>query len=181
MLPAYIDPFSNYRYYVPKQVQIAQYIQLLREMDMPLTMIKQFLERVETEPQEAAHVLQTYLRLFDARVALVHQTARKVSQLLGKQENRMSTQTERELCLDDLPLVESSQLLDTLKKVLDVSASVLSPDNYRLVGTTASLLHGAHTPSKGIDFLMRDHESVDALHLALSVFKIDSPPTYFAK
>ena len=32
--PAYIDPFTNYRYYASTQVDIANYIRLLREMDI---------------------------------------------------------------------------------------------------------------------------------------------------
>lgn len=90
----------------------------------------------------------------------------------------MEMQQEREICLYDLPIVENQRLLDVLGKVMDAIHRVLTPDHYRLVGTTASMLHGAQTPSKGVDFLMRDRDSVDAFHLALSIFKIDAPPTY---
>ena len=176
--PAHIDPFTNYRYYASEQVPTANYIRLLREMDMPLTMIEQFLKRFESEPRKAAAVMQTYLQLFEARIALIHQTAEKVSSLLDEQEQQMEMQQEREICLYDLPIVDNQRLLDVLGKVMDAIQRVLTADHYRLVGTTASILHGAQTPSKGVDFLMRDRDSVDAFHLALSTFKIDAPPTY---
>lgn len=182
LMPAYIDPCSGYRYYLPKQVKTAHFIRMLREMDMPLAMIEKFMTNFEREPAEASAVLQRYLQLFDARATLVHTAAEQVSQLLEQQESQMQKQEEqlgeRELCLYDLPPVQSHRLLDVLKKVLDASEALLSPDRYRLLGTTASILHGAKTPSKGVDFLMRDRESVDAFHLALAQFKIDSPPTY---
>lgn len=182
LVPAFIDRFSNYRYYAPQQVKTAQYIRMLREMDMPLTMIEQFLELVDKGPIAAATVLQSYLQLFDARVAIVHQTAETVSHLLEKQESHMQGQEqmlgEREVCLYDLPFEESHRLLEVLKRVLNATESVLSPDDYRLVGTTASILHGAKTPSKGVDILMRSRENVDAFHLAMSQFKVDLPPTF---
>ncbi|MEM7129605.1 MAG: MerR family transcriptional regulator [Chloroflexota bacterium] len=194
--PAYIDPSSSYRYYEPAQVQTAQYIRMLREMDMPLTMIEQFLELFETEPIEATAVLQKYLQLFEARVVQIRQAAMQVSQLLEEQQvdnaksqeenqrlvsGRSETElglTEREVCLYDLPFAERHRLLDVLKKVLNVIEDLLSPDDYRLVGTTASVLHGAKTPSKGIDILVRNRENVEAFHLAMSPFKLDLPPTY---
>lgn len=176
LTPAHIDPFSGYRYYTRQQVAQARYIRLLREMEMPLAMIEQFLATVESRPGAAAAVLAHYLQLFEARSRLVHQTARRVSQLLEQKESSM--QSEQEICLYDLPPVESGRLLAALKRVLDAADGVLSPNTYRLVGTTATILHGAKTPSKGVDFLMRDHESVNALHLAMATFQTDSPPTY---
>lgn len=174
--PAQIDPFSGYRYYAKEQVKIAQLIRLLREMEMPLAMIERLLTKVDAEPSAAETIVQQYLRLFDARVALVHQTAQEVVTFLQHKESKM--QTEQEICLHDLPPVQSQRLLEVLKKVLNATEGVVSPDTYRLVGTTATILHGVPVPSKGVDFLMRDHESVDAFHLAMSPFKIDVPPTY---
>ncbi|MEM7129610.1 MAG: hypothetical protein AAF702_24970 [Chloroflexota bacterium] len=90
----------------------------------------------------------------------------------------MQSQIEREVCLDDLPPVEHNRLLGVLKKILDASEYVLSPEKYRLVGTAATVLHGAATPARSIDLLMIDRENVDAMHLVMSAFRVDSPPIY---
>ena len=183
LTPAHIDPFTSYRYYAREQVQQARYIQILREMEMPLVMIEQFLELFAQQPTEAAVVLQAYLRLFDARVSHVHQTARHVmgllhDELLPEKESQMDFESTREVCLDELPFVERNRLLDVLQQVLKEIKPVLSPNDYRLLGTTASLLHGAETPAKGVDLLMRNRESVEAFHLAMSPFRLDLPSTY---
>ena len=69
LTPAHIDPDSNYRYYAPEQVQPTRCIRLLREMEMPLAMIEQFLTHFATAPVDAETILQKYLDLLDARVA----------------------------------------------------------------------------------------------------------------
>ena len=178
LTPAYVDPFTSYRYYTADQIQAARLIRLLRQMDMPMAMIKQVLEQWQTDPKAADTLVHKYLQLFNARVNLIHHTAEKVLKSFMSEESLMLE--EREVCLYDLPVVESQRLLDVLTSVLDAAQDVLSSDRYRLVGTTASILHGAATASKGVDFLMRDRDGVDDLHLALSTFRIDTPPTYLA-
>ncbi len=186
LVPVHIDQWSNYRYYAPQQVQRARCIRLLRETEMPLTMIEQFLELFEQEPVGARMVLQQYLQMYDAKVALVHQAAQRVTDLLGVDPVQLGTiqlekqqmDTEREICLDELEPVEKHLLLAVLRKVLDATKPLLSPDDYRLVGTAASVLHGAETPARGIDILVRKRESVEDFHLAMAPFKLDLPPTY---
>lgn len=90
----------------------------------------------------------------------------------------MDIVAEREVCLEELSVVDNDALLSVLAKVLDAGKAVMSPDKYRLVGTAASVLHGAETPARGVDFIMADRENVDAIHLVLSAFKVDSPPIY---
>ena len=176
LTPAYVDPFTGYRYYTADQVQTAHLIRLLRETEMPLSMVKQFIEKVATKPTEAEAILHRYLRLFDARVNRVHQTAHQVMSLIQDEESLMTS--EREICLDDLPAVADDRLLEVLALILDEAASVLPPESYRLVGTTAALMHGVQLPARGVDFLMRERDTVDAFHLAMAPFRCDVPPTH---
>jgi DNA-binding transcriptional MerR regulator len=74
--PAYVDPATGYRYYSAAQVRPARLIRLLREMDMPLTTVRQV---VGAAPADADVLVQQYLAGLEAQLAQARRVAHDVS------------------------------------------------------------------------------------------------------
>ncbi len=77
LTPAYTDPGTRYRYYRTEQLREARLIRAMRQMDMPLTIIRRVLT---ASPAEAERLLDDYLRTMEARVA---QARRAVPNLIS--------------------------------------------------------------------------------------------------
>jgi hypothetical protein len=75
------------------------------------------------------------------------------------------------------PLLDRSKLILVLSKVLDKVVFDLSNEDYRLVGTSAALLHGVELPVGDIDILVKERRLVDLFSKALSCFNCVIPPT----
>jgi DNA-binding transcriptional MerR regulator len=73
--PAFVDPQSNYRYYAADQLERAQLISVLRQLEMPLQRIAELLE---LEGAMAARALETYWR----EVEISHRDKRSLVQYL---------------------------------------------------------------------------------------------------
>ncbi|AGZ41116.1 MerR family transcriptional regulator [Actinoplanes friuliensis] len=72
--PAKVDPFTNYRYYVPDQIATAQVIHRLRELDVPLAEVRSII--ATDDPHRRAELVAGHLRRLEAaldrtRVAVV--------------------------------------------------------------------------------------------------------------
>ena len=174
--PVEINEETGYRYYSKDQVKTGTHIRLLREMDMPLAMIKEFITVQEADPKGAERILNYYVRLTEQQFRRNQATAVQLGKLLTSEEGYVGE--ERAVCLDELAPVEHEKLMSVLCEVLDKAEFLMKPEGYRLVGTAAAVLQGVEVPARGINFLMRDREGVDALHLALSEYHVDVPPTH---
>jgi DNA-binding transcriptional MerR regulator len=86
LAPSYIDPESGYRYYHTNQLQQARLIRLLRQIDMPLTAIRQVLL---AGPAEAETIVWTYWQTREARVMQARQMVQNVIAYL-RQEATMT-------------------------------------------------------------------------------------------
>ena len=174
--PVEINEENGYRYYSEDQVRVGKYIRLLREIDMPLAIIKEFVEVQATDPRGAEGILNYYLRLTEQQFRRHRAKAVQVGKLLTLEEGYMTE--EREICLDELEPVEHRKLKAVLAEVLEKTEFFLKPESYRLVGTAAAVLQGVDLPARGVNLLMRERDTIDALHLALSEYQVDVPPTY---
>ncbi len=72
LAPAYVDPASNYRYYRADQLPTARLIRLMRQMEMPLAVIRRVLS---SDPTEAARLVHSHVEVFQAKAKQVCQTA----------------------------------------------------------------------------------------------------------
>src|SRR5262245_45850645 len=84
--PAYVDPVSGYRYYSPAQVRPARLIGLLRQMDMPLTTVRQV---VAAAPDDADMLVQHYLAGREAQLAQARRVAQEVSAFIHREVSPM--------------------------------------------------------------------------------------------
>ena len=60
--------------------------------------------------------------------------------------------------------------------LMDQLGTVAAEHEYRLVGTSAALLHGVDMPAGDVDILLRQRQGIDAFSAALSSFECLKPP-----
>jgi DNA-binding transcriptional MerR regulator len=89
--PTYIDPDSSYRYYHSDQLRAATLIRMMRQMNMPLAMIRRVLE---ASPAEAEVIVTDYRLSVEAHVAHVRRAARDLLAYLHKEEPAMAWEVE---------------------------------------------------------------------------------------
>ena len=75
-------------------------------------------------------------------------------------------------------MLEMSQVEAALSVVLGSAGTAVPDTDYRIVGTSAALLHGVQLPAGDVDVLLKNREGVDAFSAALSPLKCLSPPSY---
>lgn len=80
-----------------------------------------------------------------------------------------------------MPVLDQSYLRSILVAVFDHASSVLDQSKYCLVGTGEALLQGVQLPTRDVDLLMKERESVDTLGSALSSFECLTPPAYLSE
>lgn len=74
--------------------------------------------------------------------------------------------------------LDRSRLERTLVAVLDLALPACSCFDWRLVGTSAALLHGVPLPTADVDILVRERGAVDAFSAALSSFPCTAAPAW---
>lgn len=82
---------------------------------------------------------------------------------------------------DSIPGLDKVHLQETLMAFLNTTMPTCAQLDYRLVGTSAALLHGVILPAADIDILVRDRDSVDAFGSALVTFRCVESPSWLAE
>ena len=134
VLPEYVDPSTNYRYYSVRQFEPLNTIRYLRAMDMPLTEIADFLQNRDVE------TIEEKLR---AQKAAVVQKQKELKRIERKLDARLSQlQDVRHAPLGEITLIHSPALrlfwIDTALTAPDYSALELSTS--RLAAAQAEAL-----------------------------------------
>ncbi|TQJ85427.1 MerR family transcriptional regulator [Streptomyces sp. SLBN-31] len=100
LVPAEVDPATGYRYYTPAQIRPALTIRRLRELDLPLADVREFLLTrsggTDEESHAAQQIVAAHLRRLEDRLG---QTQRAVEAL----RELLDPQAERTVSLEVLP------------------------------------------------------------------------------
>ncbi|MFV2086723.1 MerR family transcriptional regulator [Micromonospora sp. LOL_021] len=80
LVPANVDPDTNYRYYLPDQIATAQVIHRLRELDVPLTEIKSII--ATDDPHHRAELIAGHLNRLEAALDRTRAAVVSLRQLL---------------------------------------------------------------------------------------------------
>jgi DNA-binding transcriptional MerR regulator len=86
LAPRYIDPDSGYRYYHRDQLREARLILLMRQIEMPLALVRQALA---ASPDAAEQLVRRHLAELERRTARAHVTVPELLALLRDEENPM--------------------------------------------------------------------------------------------
>ncbi|MFG2064852.1 MerR family transcriptional regulator [Micromonospora sp. NPDC048871] len=80
LVPATVDPHTNYRYYLPDQIATAQVIHRLRELDVPLVEVRSII--TTGDPQQRAELIAGHLRRLEAALDRTRAAVVSLRQLL---------------------------------------------------------------------------------------------------
>src|SRR5947209_20503552 len=83
LVPARVDPGTGYRYYAEEQLDPARRIALLRDLDVPLALIR---ELRDAPPDELRRRLARHRADLDARVWRLQRTAHRLRQFIDNEE-----------------------------------------------------------------------------------------------
>ncbi len=149
LAPAHTDHWTGYRYYGPEQLDAAQLIRLLREMEMPLGDIRRVLAAA---PEEAQQLITAHERAFAGRLAQVRLAGRKLIQTMQDKDSEMSSLPveTRQLTPQQIVSVEGHVLVSDLDEFIVRSIEQLSAFVSRQGGTISGpplgLYHGPINP-----------------------------------
>lgn len=111
LVPAEIDPMSGYRRYHVDQLQDARTVRLMRQSDMPLTLVAELLAAPRAERAAlVAEYGENIRREYERRLALVHHLAHSLSG--GKDEYPMHEIKTRHVT-DQVVLTEQAHVTAT--------------------------------------------------------------------
>jgi DNA-binding transcriptional MerR regulator len=93
LVPAEVDPATNYRYYTPAQVRSALTIRRFRELDFPLADLRRFLEAESADRNEEGHraaqqIVATHLRRLEDRLGRTQRAVEALREILDPQAER---------------------------------------------------------------------------------------------
>ncbi|MEV7982135.1 MerR family transcriptional regulator [Streptomyces sp. NPDC086519] len=93
LVPAEVDPATNYRYYTPAQVRPALTIRRFRELDLPLADLRRFLQAESAGGDEAGHraaqqIVVAHLRRLEDRLGRTQRAVETLRELLDPQAER---------------------------------------------------------------------------------------------
>lgn len=86
LTPHFVDPDSGYRYYHRDQLRTARLILLMRQMDMPLALVRRTLAAT---PDAAAALVRGHLAELEQRAELVRRTVPELIAMLRDEEDPM--------------------------------------------------------------------------------------------
>lgn len=86
LAPRYVDPDSGYRYYHPEQLRAARLILLMRQVEMPLALVRQALA---VSSDEAERLVRRHLAELERRAKQARRTVPELIALLRDEEDPM--------------------------------------------------------------------------------------------
>ena len=92
--PLHIDPQSGYRYYGVDQLPSARMIRTMRDMDMPLAVIRRMLAVLPVSQAQAELLVHQHLESRERQLEQIKGLARQFTQQLKPEANKMSLEVE---------------------------------------------------------------------------------------
>jgi DNA-binding transcriptional MerR regulator len=147
LLPAYVDRFTNYRYYKTEQLHTARLIRFLREIEMPLTEIKGVLAVVDSQPEEALKIVHRYLQSFESRLSAARRVVQNLESTIRNKEKPMAFKVEtktmpamRVVCIEKHITVD--QLDSFIRESCGKLNALVTVQKGKLVGEPFGIYHG---------------------------------------
>jgi len=139
LVPAYVDPWSNYRWYSDEQVVVARLVARLRRVGMPLAQISRVIEHRDDHDVVDA-VLQAHLTRLEDGLADARRELSAARSLLLPEISMTSISTSTDALLGALRAVrfavgtdpELPMLTGVLLDVADDGVRIVASDRYRL-------------------------------------------------
>jgi DNA-binding transcriptional MerR regulator len=145
--PLHIDPQSGYRYYGVDQLSSARMIRSMRDMDMPLAVIRRMLAVIPISQAQAELLVHQHLELRERQLGQIKELARQFTQQLKPEANKMSLEVEvKEIPTQQIISITRRHTVDGLGKQeeQDIGAlfSLANDHGARTLGAPFGIYHG---------------------------------------
>ncbi len=142
--PAYLDPETGYRHYQPDQLETARFIRTLRQMDVPLALVR---ELVTADRDTAVSLLTQYWRAYEARVLLVRRTTNELIAQLQNEVKQMTMEVEvKELSVQQIASISKhitvAELDATIRDSLAALGQFVETQHGQTAGEPFGIYHG---------------------------------------
>lgn len=142
--PVYLDPETGYRYYQPGQLSTARFIRTLRQMEVPLALVR---ELVVADRDTAVSLLTRYWQAYEARVLLVRRTTNELIAQLQNEVQQMILEVEvKELNRQQIASISKhitvAELDDTIRNSLAALAQFVETQHGQTAGEPFGIYHG---------------------------------------
>ena len=146
--PLHIDPQSGYRYYGVDQVARARMIRSMRDMDMPLAVIRRMLAVLPVSQAQAELLVHQHLALRERQLEQIRGLARQFTQQLKPEANKMSLEVEvKEIPTQQIISITRRHTVDGLGKQeeQDIGAlfTLAGEQGAQTSGAPFGIYHGA--------------------------------------
>ena len=145
--PLHIDPQSGYRYYGVDQLSSARMIRSMRDMDMPLAVIRRMLAVLPVSQAQAELLVHQHLEMRERQLEQIKELARQFTQQLKPEANKMSLEVEvKEIPTQQIVSITRHHTVDGLGKQeeKDIGAlfSLANDLGARTLGAPFGIYHG---------------------------------------
>ncbi|NJN55527.1 MAG: MerR family transcriptional regulator [Anaerolineae bacterium] len=142
--PAHLDPETGYRYYSQEQLPTARFIRTLRQMDVPLALVR---ELVAADRDTAVSLLTQYWQAYETRVLLVRRTTNELITQLKNEVKSMTVKVEvKEYTAQQVASISKhvivAQLDATIRDTLASLAQFVEAQHGESTGVPFGIYHG---------------------------------------
>lgn len=150
--PAQVDPETGYRYYATTQLQPARRIRLMRQMEMPMALIKQILAVEVDDVSAAESMIREYVHTFSERAKLVRASSQDLLNYLDHQEKIAMFQIEikqrqPQIIASISKNVKVDQLDDHIRQGVKQIQTATQEQQIEILGAPFGIYHGPVTES----------------------------------
>jgi len=146
--PLHIDPGSGYRYYGIDQVSSARMIRNMRDMDMPLAIIRRVLAVLPNSQAQTELLVRQHLEMRERQLQQIRLLARQFTQQLKPEANKMNLEVEvKDILAQQVISITRHHTADGLGKQQEKDIGALftlaGEQNVEVYGPPFGIYHGA--------------------------------------
>ncbi|MBL8062927.1 MAG: MerR family transcriptional regulator [Anaerolineales bacterium] len=146
--PLHIDPQTGYRYYGVDQLPSARMIRNMRDMDMPLAVIRRMLTVLPVSQAQAELLVRQHLEMRERQLEQIRWQARQFTKQLKPEANQMNLEvTVRNIPTQQIISITRRHTVDGLGKQQEQDIGVLfalaNEQGAQPVGAPFGIYHGA--------------------------------------
>ena len=146
--PRHVDSQSGYRFYKQDQIQPARMIRIMRDMDMPLALIRQVLDALETSLAEAESLAWEYASMRKRQAEQINAQVQTFIQIIRQEVSPMSLEVNvktipTQQVLSITKRVKVNKLDDTIRTSLDALYGMVKEQHAEAVDAPLGIYHGS--------------------------------------
>jgi DNA-binding transcriptional MerR regulator len=145
--PQHVDPQNGYRFYSVDQLSSARMIRNMREMDMPLTTIRQVLAALTSSPAQAEALARDYAEMREKQVEQIRAQVQTFIRIIQQEKNPMTLEVDvkkipAQQVVSITRHVKVDKLEGTIQDAVATLQSTLAGQNVSAMDSPFGIYHG---------------------------------------